>query len=80
MTENEAYIQLLIMLSLILSLPFFYRVCYTIGKIVMVKYFPPKYVNIEVVENNETTISKVNIDDNKALIDALLKSTGRKLY
>tara|TARA_R110002050_G_scaffold158063_2_gene286858 strand:+ start:1778 stop:2023 length:246 start_codon:yes stop_codon:yes gene_type:complete len=80
MTEYEAYIKLIMMLGLVLSMPFFYRACFLFGKIIIVKFFPPKYLTVEVKKIDGTIeLTKVNIDDNKALVNALLQSTGRPL-
>lgn len=80
MTEYEAYIQLIMMLGLVISMPFFYRVCFLIGKILILKFFPPKYLTIEVKRlDGSIELTKVNISDNEALVNALIHSTGRQL-
>ncbi|WP_434927986.1 hypothetical protein [Shewanella sp. HL-SH2] len=80
MTEYEAYIKLIMMLGLVLSMPFFYRVCFLLGKIFILKFFPPKYLTIEVKRlDGSVELTKVKISDNEALVDALLHSTGRQL-
>lgn len=81
MSEFEAYTNLVIMGGLVLSMPFFYRACYTLGKLIIVKFFPPKYVNIEIKKNNGTIeLVKIKITDDKALTKALLQATGRKIF
>lgn len=80
MTEYEAYIQLIMMLGLVISMPFFYRVCFLIGKLFVLKFFPPKYLTVEVKRlDGSIELTKVKISDNEALVDALLHSTGRQL-
>jgi len=80
MTEFEAYTWLATVLGLILSMPFFYRTCILLGKIIALKFFPPKFLTVEVRRLDGTIeVVKVKIADNEALVDALLHSTGRKL-
>ena len=80
MTDTDAYLQLIAMAGLIISTPFFCRVCFSLGQLFIVKFFPPKFLTIEVkyldgkIENR-----KVNIHDNKALTEALLMSTGKRI-
>jgi hypothetical protein len=79
MSEYDAYLSLIIMLGLLISLPFFYRVCFQLGKLFVVKFFPPKYITLEIKRLDGTT-EKTNIalEDNDALVKALLASTGRR--
>ncbi|NQY07765.1 MAG: hypothetical protein HRT68_16600 [Flavobacteriaceae bacterium] len=80
MSETDAYLQLIAMSGLILSIPFFWRVCFSLGKLFIVKFFPPKYLTIEIENlNGEIKKKRVNINDNKALIEALLLSTGERI-
>lgn len=80
MTEYEAYIQLIMMLGLVISMPFFYRACFLVGKLFILKFFPPKYLTIEVKHlDGSVELTKVKISDNEALVNALLHSTGRQL-
>lgn len=79
MTDYEAYIKLLMMLGLILSMPFFYRLCFLLGKLFIIKFFPPKFLTIEVEHiDGSIELKKVRIADNEALVDAILHSTGRR--
>ena len=78
MSEYEAYTQLIMMIGLVISVPFFIKTCLIIGKFLALYLFPPKYLTVEVTRVDGTVeVTKVKIDDNKALVEALLKSTGR---
>ncbi|MBM7073959.1 hypothetical protein JQC92_18285 [Shewanella sp. 202IG2-18] len=80
MTELEAWTQIVIMLSALLSLPFVCRIGYAIGKLFIIKFIPLKRITIEIKRTDGTIeIVKVNASDNKALVNALLHSTGRVL-
>jgi hypothetical protein len=78
MTEIDAYMQLLFMAGVILSLPFVWHVFSALGKLFIINFFPPKYINIEIQdEQGKKHIRKVVIANNQELIDALSQATGR---
>lgn len=80
MTETDAYLQLIAITGLIFSTPFIWRVCFSFGKLIITKFFPPKFITIEIeLPNGTKKEKKVNIDDNEALVEALLLSTGKRI-
>ena len=81
MTETQAYIELVLYLGTILSLPFIFRVFSALGKLAVIFFFPPKTVTFEIkLKNGHVVKKKVNIADNKELIDTILSSNGRVIY
>jgi len=78
MTDFQAYMQLLFMAGVILSLPFIWHVCSALGKLIIINYFPPKFIDIEIQdEHGKKYIRKVEVANNEELIDALSQATGR---
>jgi len=78
MTELQAHMQLLFMAGVILSLPFIWHIFSSLGKLFIIHVFPPKFIKIEVQdEQGERHIREVEIANNKELIDALSQATGK---
>ncbi len=79
MSEYEAYFQLIMMIGIVFSMPFFYRVCFLLGKFITLHFFPPKYLTVQIVKSEgDVQLTKVKIDDNKALVEALLQATEKR--
>lgn len=79
MSEYDAYLSLIVMLGLLVSSPFFYRLCFFLGKLFIVNFFPPKHITLEIkMLDGKTVRTKVSLEDNDALVRALLNSTGRR--
>lgn len=79
MSEYDAYLSLIIMLGLIISSPFFYRACYLLGKLFIVKFLPPKFIVLEVKRiDGSIEVTKVPLVGNEELVGALLASTGKR--
>ena len=77
MTETEAYLQLFTIIGLIMSAPFLWRICFLVGKLFVVNFLPPKFITIEIKKaNGEVVSEKVSLENEEALVDALLRSTG----
>lgn len=80
MSEFEAYIQLIMMIGLVLSMPFFYKICLVLGKFMALTLFPPEHLTIEVTKvDGSVEVTKVKIDDNQALVEAIIKSNWRQM-
>lgn len=77
MSDNEAYLQLVIMVGILLCLPYFCRVFYILGQVIVAKYFPPKYLKIEILDEfGGKRVVKVNLDNSEELVNTLLKVRG----
>lgn len=75
MSETEAYIQLIPFVGILLCLPYCGYVFYSIGKLITAKLFPPKYLFIEITdEEGLVRIEKIDLEDNQELIKKLLSS------
>ncbi|TMO72737.1 hypothetical protein CWC17_13000 [Pseudoalteromonas sp. S3785] len=75
MSETEAYIQLIAMVGILLCLPYCGYVFYNIGKLITAKLFPPKYLFIEITdEEGLVRIEKIDLEDNQELIKKLLRA------
>ena len=47
-------------------------------KIFIVKFFPPKFITIEIKKDNGEIVNEiVDFEDDEALVEALLRSTGK---
>jgi hypothetical protein len=80
MTETEAYLQLFTIIGLIMSVPFLWRICFLAGKLFIVKFFPPKFIIIEIKKANGDVVNEtISLEDDEALVDALLRSTGKAI-
>jgi hypothetical protein len=80
MSNTQAYLELIFYLGLVLSLPFFFRVCILVGRLFSIYVFPPKSISIEIKRSDGRLIKKkINIADDEALVKAVLRSTGRVL-
>lgn len=78
MTESEAYLQLFTIIGLIMTAPFLWRIGFLVGKIFIVKFFPPKFITIEIKKDNGEIVNEiVDFEDDEALVEALLRSTGK---
>lgn len=78
MTEVEAYLDLALYLGIIISLPFIFRVFKMLGKLAVIYFFPPKFITFEVkLKTGETITKKVEIKNNKELIETILNANGR---
>jgi hypothetical protein len=77
MSETEAYIQLAFMVGILLCLPYASWIFYALGKVLAVKLLPPKFISLEIIDQqkNKKRI-KVPLDDPDELVKALLKSRG----
>jgi len=78
MTETEAYLQLFTIIGLIMSAPFLWSICFSLGKLFVVNFLPPKFITIEIKKaNGEVVNEKVSLENDEALVEALLRSTGK---
>lgn len=78
MTETEAYLQIFTIIGLIMLAPFLWRICFLVGKLFIVTFFPPKFITIEIKKANGDIASEtISLEDDEALVDALLRSTGK---
>ncbi|WP_046005801.1 hypothetical protein [Pseudoalteromonas rubra] len=77
MSETEAYFELAIMVGTLLCLPYIlFRVTPFIAKHIVAYFFPPKYIELEIRDENGVVVnmSRVSLKDEKALISAILKA------
>jgi hypothetical protein len=76
MTESDAFLQLIIMAGLVASMPFFWRTCQTMGKLIVVNFSPPKTISLE-IKNLDGSIEtrEVDLSDSDELTKSLLIST-----
>ena len=73
MTETDAYLQLIIMMSVLILLPFIYKVFFALGRLLVVKFFPAKYLTIEVKRLDGSACTQmVDMKNNQELVDLLL--------
>ena len=78
MTESEAYLDLFLILGILLTLPFIWRLFTALGEAFVVKFFPPKTITFEIkLASGKTTTKKVNLENDKELIDTILSQNGR---
>ncbi|MBB1272502.1 hypothetical protein [Psychromonas sp. SR45-3] len=78
MTETDAYLNLFLILGTILTLPFVWSLFIAVGKFLIVTFLPPKDVTFEIkLASGEVIVKKVNIENNKELINAILSENGR---
>lgn len=78
MTEIEAYTQLGLIIGSLMVLPLIYRIFYVLSQQFILRFFPAKYIELEIKdEAGKIIFKKVEIAKHKELIDALSKSTGR---
>jgi len=80
MFEANAYLNIILTISFLCSAPFLWRVCCVVGKLFIVIFFPPKFVTIEIEKDNGEIVNEViDLNDGEALVEALLRSTGKPL-
>ncbi len=73
MTETEAYIQLIYMVGIVLCLPYLlFRLAPALAKIVAARFFPPKFIDVEIVEGDRTIKKRISLEDDDELVSALL--------
>ncbi|WP_289096652.1 hypothetical protein [uncultured Pseudoalteromonas sp.] len=78
MSETEAYIQLIIMVGIILCLPYIWvSVIPTVAKIISAKFFPPKFIDVEIIDGDHITFKRINLENDEELINALLSVEGK---
>ncbi|MCK8137314.1 hypothetical protein [Pseudoalteromonas sp. 2CM28B] len=77
MSEIEAYIQLIAMVGILLCLPYCGYVFYNIGRWLTAKFFPPKYLTIEITgENGTVRFERIDLKDDEELVEKLLLARG----
>ena len=80
MTELEAYAQLTLILGSIMILPFIFRLFYVLGQLFVIKFFPPKYITLELKKaSGEKVVQKIPADDAKKLIKFVNNKRARVL-
>lgn len=73
MSEVEAYVQLFTMVGILLCLPYIWvSLIPTLAKIIVVKFFPPKFIDVEIVDGEHVISKRINLDDDEELVNALL--------
>lgn len=77
LSESEAIIQLAIMVGIILCLPYVLLMLRILRKYLVAWFFPPKFLYVEITDDsNKTRVQKLDLEDDKALVEALLKLNG----
>lgn len=78
MTETEAYLQIIAMVGLILLIPFFWRIGILLGKAIIIYGFTVKNITLEIEKSNgKVEKVKINVEDDDALIEAILNCSGK---
>ena len=80
MNDFDAYLELIILMGIVICTPFFWRACYTLGKLFIIKFFPPTTITLEIQKSDgEIELRKVDLSDYKELTKDLLLSTGKSV-
>ena len=59
-------------------MPFLWRFCCVVSKLFIVTFFPPKFITIEIEKDNGEVVEEVVcLEDGDALVEAILRSTGK---
>jgi hypothetical protein len=75
MTELEAYTQLTLIAGSIMVLPLVWRVFHKLGQLFIIKFFPPKYIKIEIQEESGLW-SRFEV--NKSIVKITIKEVKNK--
>jgi hypothetical protein len=77
MSETEAYIQLTFVVGILLCLPYASWAFFVLGKVLIAKFFPPKFISLEITDlDKNKRIVNVSLNDPDDLMKALLKCQG----
>tara|TARA_B100001059_G_scaffold219402_1_gene240449 strand:+ start:3608 stop:3856 length:249 start_codon:yes stop_codon:yes gene_type:complete len=73
MSETEAYFRLILMASTLLCLPYvFLYVTPILAKLFVARFFPPKHLDVEIINGDTINKKRISLENDDELINALL--------